>query len=133
MCPRSRSPSARGAWVALVAATITLFASPAAAEADGPDHFAVQGVARDDVLNLRAEPNARAAKLGSLPPDATCVRNLGCQGGLSFQEFSTLTPEQQRQRLRESPRWCRVEYRGVQGWAAAIYLGEDASGACSRP
>lgn len=99
------------------------------ATADGPDFFAVRDVAAGDVLNIRAEPNAKARKLGTIPPNGTCIRNLGCQGGLTFQEFTTLTPEQQKRRERENPRWCRVEYQGVTGWVAGRYLGE---GDCPR-
>lgn len=96
----------------------------ARAEVDGPDHYRVTGVAANDVLNLRAAPNPKAAKVGGIPPNATCLRNLGCQGGLSFQDYSTLSPAQQQARLRQHPRWCRVEYRGVTGWAAGRYLAE---------
>lgn len=99
------------------------------ATADGPDFFAVRDVAAGDVLNIRAEPNAKARKLGTIAPNGTCIRNLGCQGGLTFQEFTTLTPEQQKRRERENPRWCRVEYQGVTGWVAGRYLGE---GDCPR-
>ena len=118
----------RGARV-VVAAVLVLGSAAAFATADGPDHFAVRGVAAADVLNIRAGPDAGARKLGRIPSGASCIRNLGCQGGLSYQEFSTLSPEQRQQRERESPRWCRVEYRGVTGWVAGRYLAE---GSCSR-
>lgn len=101
-----------------------LGAGAARAEADGPDHFRVTGVAANDALNLRAAPNSRAAKVGVIPPKANCVRNLGCRGGLSFQESTTLNPAQQKERLRQHPRWCRVEYRGVTGWVAGRFLTE---------
>jgi uncharacterized protein YraI len=112
-------------------AGLTLIACVAAAfaTADGPDFFAVRDVVAGDVLNIRAEPSAKARKVGEIPPEGTCIRNLGCQGGLTYQEFTTLTPEQQKQRQRENPRWCRVEYQGVTGWVAGRYLGE---GDCRR-
>lgn len=106
-----------------------IFAATAFATADGPDFFAVHDVAASDALNIRAEPHAQARKVGTIPPNGTCIRNLGCQGGLTFQEFTTMTPEQQKQRLRENPRWCRVEYQGVTGWVAGRYLRE---GNCPR-
>jgi hypothetical protein len=96
----------------------------ASATADGPDFYAVTSVAANDVLNIRAEPNAKARKVGEIPPDGTCVRNLGCQGGLTFQEFTELSEEQKAERLRENPRWCEVEYRGIRGWVAGRYLRE---------
>jgi len=103
---------------------------PAAhAEADGPDFYRVSGVAADDVLNIRAEPTPHAAKVGTIPPNADCVRNLGCQGGLTFQEFSTLNLAEQAKRLQQNPRWCQIEYQGVTGWVAGRYLVE---GGCQQ-
>jgi len=83
-------------------------AGRAPAEADGPDFYRVTGVSPDDVLNIRAVPKPNAAKLGVIAPDATCIRNLGCQGGLSFKEHSTLSKAEQAVRLKQNPRWCRV-------------------------
>jgi hypothetical protein len=114
---------------AAVAALLVLGGSAACATADGPDHFVVRGVAAGDVLNIRAEPNATARKLGTIAPSASCIRNLGCQGGLSYQEFTTLSPAERKQRERENPRWCRIEYRGLTGWVAGRYLAE---GSCPR-
>ena len=112
-------------WLRLAPLTLALSSGAAAADADGPDFYAVRGVARDDVLNLRAAPNPRARIVGAIPPDGACIRNLGCQGGLTFQEFSELSPAARKQREREHPRWCRVEYEGVTGWVAGRYLAED--------
>ena len=57
------------------------------------------------------------------------MRNLGCQGGLTFQEFQTLNPAEQAERLKQNPRWCRIEYQGVTGWVAGRYLAE---GGCQQ-
>lgn len=99
------------------------------ADSDGPEYFEVRDVAKSDVLNIRAEPNPRAAKVGEIPPDGTCIQNLGCQGGLTFQEFTELSPAARKQRERENPRWCKVKYRGITGWVAGRYLAE---GDCDR-
>ncbi len=107
----------------------SLAAGALRAEADGPDFYTVQGVAQNDVLNIRAEPDPHAPKVGEIPPNGTCIRNLGCQGGLSFEEFTTLSPEEKERRARENPRWCKVEYQGVTGWVAGRYLTE---GDCRR-
>ena len=56
-------------------------------------------------------------------------RNLGCRGGLTYEEFTTLSPKEKAQRSRENPRWCRVEYQGITGWVAGRYLAE---GDCRR-
>ena len=109
------------------AVLLTGLHGPAAiAEADGPDYYQIQGVAKNDTLNIRSEPKPHAAKLGEIPHDGICVRNLGCRGGLSFREFSELSPAQQKKRLKENPRWCKVEYQGVTGWVAGRYLREGA-------
>lgn len=103
---------------------LALASGRATAEADGPDVFGVTGVRPADVLNIRAAPKPDAAKLGTIPPGGTCIRNLGCQGGLSLLEFSTLSKPEQAKRLKQHPRWCRVEYQGITGWVAGRYLAE---------
>ena len=60
------------------------------AEADGPGFYGVSGLAADDTLNISSEQTSHAANVGSIPLAPTCVRNLGCRGGLTFQEFGTL-------------------------------------------
>jgi hypothetical protein len=100
------------------------WSSSAGAEADGPDFYRIKGVTAGDTLAIRAAPNAHASKLGDIPPDGTCIRNLGCQGGLSFQEFTGLSPAEQARRLKRNPRWCKVEYQDVTGWVAGRYLAE---------
>ena len=107
-----------------IAAALLLTAESASATADGPDFYQVTGVANGDVLNIRSHPNPHAEKLGEIPPDGTCLRNLGCQGGLTFQEFTELSKARQTARLKENPRWCRIEYQGVTGWVAGRYLQE---------
>ena len=44
-------------------------------------------------------------------------------------EFSELSGAEREQRLKQNPRWCRVEYQGQQGWVAGRYLRE---GTCQR-
>ena len=106
---------------------VLLLAVQAWAEADGPDFYDVKGVASGDVLNMRVEADYQSAKIGAIPPDGTCLRNLGCVGGLTFEEFTTLS-EAERQKLeRQRPRWCRVEHHGVTGWVAGRYLQESVS------
>jgi uncharacterized protein YraI len=106
------------------AAALGLSSATAGAEADGPDFYAVTGVAADDVLNIRAHPDPHAAKLGEIPPNGTCVRNLGCRGGLTFEEFTELSEAQKARRLKENPRWCKIEFKGTTGWVAGRYLME---------
>ncbi len=107
-------------------AVLLAVACPVAAhaEADGPDFYRIKGVAAGDTLAIRSAPSPRAAKLGDIPPDGTCIRNLGCKGGLSLQEFTELSQAEQARRLKRNTRWCQVEYRGLTGWVAGRYLAE---------
>jgi uncharacterized protein YraI len=112
---------ARARELAIVAA-LTVGADTAGAEADGPDFFRVRGVREGSALNLRAEPGVGSARVGSLPSGADGIRNLGCQGGLSLAEWERAS-EAEREAARWR-RWCRIEYRGLTGWAAGPYLAE---------
>ena len=109
----------------LITVLLAFFTGQLLAEADGPDFYKVRDVSFNDTLAIRAEPHTDAARLGEIPPDGNCIRNLGCQGGLTLLEFTTLTQEQQARRLLENPRWCRVKYRRITGWVAGRYLAED--------
>ncbi len=114
---------------AIAIAALALDPGAALATADGPDFYEVTGIAANDMLNIRAEPDPHSEKIGEIPPDGTCVRNLGCQGGLTFKEFTELSPAEREKRLKAHPRWCKVEYEGITGWVAGRYLRE---GACAR-
>ncbi len=61
----------------------------------------VAGVAAGDVLNLRAEADAGAAQIGSLPPDAKGVEVVA---------------------LSQDGKWGRVNLGEASGWAAMRYL-----------
>lgn len=81
---------------------LTLWASTALATQDGwPALHDVTGVAANDVLNLRAAPDAGAAIVGTLPPDATGV------------EVIRPNPEQT---------WGLVNTAEGTGWASLTYL-----------
>ncbi|MDN2566295.1 META domain-containing protein [Aquibium sp. A9E412] len=112
------------AAAALALAAAVLAATAARATADGPDYFRVTGVTADDVLNIRAGPSAEAAKIGEIPWDGDGIRNLGCQGAPSYAEWEAMTEAERR----DAPRgWCRIAYRGIEGWVAARYLAEGSA------
>ena len=113
----------------LIAMLLVLFPGCLLAEADGPDYYQLRDISSGGTLPIRAGPHLEAARLGEIQPDGVCIRNLGCQGGLTFQEFTTLSKVQQAQRLKENPRWCKVEYQGIVGWVPGRYLAEAS---CSR-
>ena len=100
--------------------------SSASATADGPDYWGVSDVAENDVLNMRSSPDFKSPKVGEIPHDATCIRNMGCKGGLTFEEFNTLSEAQKQHVLKQRPRWCRVNYDGTTAWVAGRYLKEAA-------
>jgi len=124
---------------ATVILAFALFAAQAGlafGEASGPDYFKVSGVASNDVLNIREEPSASANKIGHIPFDGDGIRNLGCEGGLTFAQWQRATEAERAASARD--RWCRISYRGVEGWVAGRFLAEtsripDASGGAASP
>ena len=62
--------------------------------------FWVNGVARDDVLNMRREPSSEADIVGEIPADGHGVRIVG-----GCQEM-----------------WCLVSFDGAKGWVNRSYL-----------
>lgn len=111
------------ALVFLLLLIAACWSAPVVSTADGPDFFAVTGVADNDVLNIRAGPSAHSEKIGEIPYDARRVRNLGCRGLPSFGEWETMTGQQRRDSRKNY--WCRVGFGGREGWVAGRFLRED--------
>lgn len=105
---------------------LILGSTSAFATADGPDYWQVHGVDSNDVLNIRSEPHWQAGKIGEIPSDGQCIKNLRCVGGLTLQEFTTLSEAEKQRITKERPRWCYIEYKGIKGWVAGRYLREGA-------
>ena len=111
----------RSLRAALLAGWLTLCGHPASA-LDGPGRLRVEGVVSDDVLFLRQRPDANAPQVGSLPPNAGGVENLGCvtvKGGQTRPEANIAAPAT----------WCRVRFRSAEGFANARFLRADAAAA----
>lgn len=106
-------------FAALLAALPVL----AHATADGPDNWAVKDVGSNDVLNMRAQPSARGALLGTIPHDADGLPNLGCVGWMSYDEWDKATPAE-REKARKRV-WCLTGYNRTFGWVAGWYLQES--------
>jgi uncharacterized protein YgiM (DUF1202 family) len=100
----------------------------ALATADGPDYWQVHSVDSNDVLNIRSEPHWQSRKIGEIPPDGQCIKNLKCVGGLTFHEFTTLSEAEKQRITKERPRWCYIEYKGIKGWVTGRYLIEGPCG-----
>ena len=113
----------------LCATLFLIFSQPSFAEADGPDYWRVHDVARNDSLNMRSSADPSASKIGEIPRDAQCIRNMGCKGGLTFHESTTLSGYDKQKILKQRPRWCRVRYKGTTAWVAGRYLRE---GRCNQ-
>lgn len=122
-------------WLALGA---MLAAMPVTAQ-DLPALHGVAGVARDDVLNLRAAPDPAATILGSLAPDATGIEVLEIVDGwarvnhgegVAFAAVRYLVPADQ-------PGWAALQsplhcFGTEPFWSLAIEPALDAAG-LSRP
>jgi len=76
--------------------------------------FRVEGVAADDVLNIRSQPDANSRVLGSIPPQERDVEGLGAPSTVAR---ST---------------WQRVRYAGITGWVNARFLRANVGGSPSR-
>jgi hypothetical protein len=123
-CHFVMSLSLRARTVFALAVVLCATASNLAhATADGPDFYKVLRAQDESAVLLRAKPGA-SESVGTFPADATCVRNKGCQGGLTLQEFTTLSDQEKSERLAANPRWCKVEYQGLTGWVEGRLLEE---------
>jgi uncharacterized protein YgiM (DUF1202 family) len=111
-------------WRPLLCALLLAgFAHAAGAQSEGPDFWAVTGVASNDVLNLRVAPNADSRMIARIPYNARGLKNFGCPNEVSFEQWLRMT-EAQRDKSARS-RWCEVEYQGKKGWVAGRFLKED--------
>ncbi len=93
----------------LVLCLVLALGASASGAQDLPALFDVDGVAADDVLNVRAAPDAGAAIVGSLSPDAAGVEVTAIDGG-----------------------WARVNSGERSGWAALGYLSTVPGGTFPR-
>ncbi|WP_425050729.1 peptide-binding protein [Psychromarinibacter sp. S121] len=87
-----------------VAAIAALLALAPAAFAD-PGYYDVTGVASDDTLNVRAEPDAASADIGDLPFDAKGIEVIATDA---------------------SGDWGRIVWEEGNGWIATRFLAEAA-------
>jgi hypothetical protein len=90
-----------------------------------PAFWAVTGVRSDDVLHLRDVPSADSKSLAGIPYNARGLKHLGCRRNeMPFEDWIKLNKEARKAALMQ---WCRVEYKGQQGWVAGRFLKPDES------
>lgn len=108
---------------AALAILVYLVTITCACAEEAPRYWAVTGVAEGDVLNMRDVPHGDSRKLGAIPPGADGLKNLGClTPEPSLERWAGMTADE---RANAKLEWCRVEYRGQQGWVAARFLRPD--------
>jgi uncharacterized protein YgiM (DUF1202 family) len=110
---------------AIVLVLVAMLAGAGRAGAGSKESFwAVTGVAGDDALNLRDMPSADSRSLARIPANARGLRHLGCRRNQPpLEQWMRMSELQRREAQTE---WCRVEYKGKQGWVAGRYLKRQA-------
>ena len=112
----------RSVRIAIAVCTIAIGAVVAKAD-DPPAFWAVTGVASSDVLQLRDVPSADSKSLAQIPANARGLKHLGCRRNQPpMDQWARMNAAQRREALTQ---WCRVEYRGQEGWVAGRYLKRD--------
>jgi hypothetical protein len=109
--------------VVAVAALLAALLPARAGAAETSSFWAVTGVAAGDVLHLRDVPSADSRSLARIPPNARGLKHLGCRRNQPpLEAWMRMSKLQRREAQTE---WCRVEYKGKQGWVAGRYLKKD--------
>lgn len=91
--------------------------SPAAvawATADGPDCWAVKGVGKNDVLNVREKPNSYSKTIGTIPPNTQYIQNAN---DVECPDAPTKSMPKEC-----GSGWCKVKYKLVTGWVNCRFL-----------
>lgn len=101
---------------------IQFFSAQAMSEADGPDYWAVNGIATNSHLNLRAGPSIEFSIVSRIPGDFKSLVNLACYPNFTFSEWERFSDTERT--LAMEVRWCKVRYKDVTGWVYARYLTE---------
>jgi hypothetical protein len=106
-----------------LAALALLGGACAASAEDPPKSWAVTGVKANDVLHLRDVPSADSKSLARIPANARGLKHLGCRRNQPLMEVWVRMSEKARHEA--MTQWCRIEYRGQQGWVAGRFLKPD--------
>jgi hypothetical protein len=107
------------AIVLTVCVTASICAEAANAQ-DAPQYYAVTGVPADDTLHMRDVPHGDSKILSDIPSKARGLKGLGClKPQPSLDRWMEMTEDERKNAKLE---WCRVEYKGRQGWVAGRFL-----------
>jgi hypothetical protein len=110
----------RTARIALMAGIAASLFSGIANTQDAPQYYAVTGVPADDKLHMRDVPHGDSKILSDIPPKARGLKGLGClKPQPSLDRWMEMTEDERKNAKLE---WCRVEYKGQQGWVAGRFL-----------
>lgn len=112
-------PALLASTLVACASMLSCLVSSAAAQGNSPERWAVTGVSAGKTLTMRAQPAPDGKSVGTIPNNARGLANLECRN-------DTGKPAAQR-------RWCRVHYKGVEGWVAARFLKEDSEQQTAAP
>ena len=112
------------ARLAFAACFMSFAIAPMGAKAEDPPAFwAVTGVGASDVLHLRDVPSADSKSLARIPSNARGLKHLGCRRNQPpMEQWARMTEAARREALTQ---WCRIEYRGQEGWVAGRFLKRD--------
>lgn len=115
----------RTAGIALMVCIAAGVHSGTARAEDPPQYYAVTGVPADDKLHMRDVPHGDSKILTDIPAKARGLKGLGClKPQPSLDRWMEMTEDERKNAKLE---WCRVEYRGRQGWVASRFLKPDAA------
>ncbi len=101
---------------------MVFYGQKAFAEASGPDYFQIKA---KKPVNLYEESSLNTAVLITLPSNAIGLKNLGCTGFVSIEEWRRMNTEEQA--AAKENVWCEVAYQGQTGWIQNIFLEEFGS------
>jgi uncharacterized protein len=91
------------------------------ATADGPDFF--QSKVGVQQIFVYEYPDHQAKLIHTYHAPIRGIRNLGCEGGPSYEEWSKLNDAQKEKA--KAKIWCKISYQSVNGWVQNQSLSED--------
>lgn len=116
-------PRAARRAVTVCTIAIAVMAAPGARAEDPPAFWAVTGVTASDALHLRDVPSADSKSLARIPANTRGLKHLGCRRNQPpMEQWARMNEAQRREALTQ---WCRVEYKGQEGWVAGRFLKRD--------